>query len=160
MKSTTCCTLLLTYIFKLWVGREYRIGLIYVATDKCSHMANPSHLGSQERSHFVTRAHMHYCMYFYPNFYCLQLKTCIKHGVFFCLLECVDIQPSLHLSNLFYLKNKKCNKYIYHNEQFPILRTSLQAVSTSLLSFTGSKLTSVLEKLLALKVPIGPDLME
>ena len=50
-----------------------RIGLRNVATDKENSVANPSHLWNQERFHFVTRAHMCYCMYFHPYVYSLNL---------------------------------------------------------------------------------------
>ena len=57
-----------------------RIVFINVALDKKNHVTYPSHFWSQERCHFVTRAHMYYCMYFYPNVYSLKL---VKHRVIF-----------------------------------------------------------------------------
>ena len=50
-----------------------KIELINVAVDKEYHVAYLSHFWSQERFHFVARAHMYNCMYFDPIVYSLNL---------------------------------------------------------------------------------------
>ena len=48
--------------------------LVISRTFGCTVAANPSHLWSQESCHYVTRAHMNNCMYFYPNVYHIYFK--------------------------------------------------------------------------------------
>ena len=57
-----------------------RIVFRNVALDKKNHGTYASHFWSQGRCHFVTRAHMYYSVYSYPNVYSLKI---VKHRVIF-----------------------------------------------------------------------------
>ena len=120
-----------------------RIVCINVDIVKKNHVTYPSHFWSQERCHFVTRAHMYYCMYFYPNVYSLKL---VKHRVIyfiyyweiFFLSNATFIKKNYSMQNkfLWYFYEKFNVMLLYPFVTEEILKTSRQRISKIIVCFT------------------------
>ena len=80
--------------------------MLNVALDEKDYVANPS----QERCQFLTRAHMYYCMYFYPNVNGLKL---VKHRVIFLsAIECLHLSDATFIKTILYGPKAKVVLYL------------------------------------------------